>query len=131
MAENTTERWWEGAEAQRGMGFGGGGRSGLKLSSQPTGEGASLQRDLGQTPAGTGGVVGLDSQKELIPSDWRAGEVFYSPPHRFSSLPEYAFAKGAVGLAMSPSSIPGWGLNLLMAPVVCRVRVKPSSRVST
>lgn len=35
-----------------------GGRRGLKLSSQPTGEGASLQRDVGQTLAGTEGLLG-------------------------------------------------------------------------
>lgn len=55
LAETTTERWWEGPEAQGGMGFGGG-KEGAEVPSPQ--EKGPLQRDVGQTPAGTGELFG-------------------------------------------------------------------------
>lgn len=55
LAESTTEHWWEGAEAQGGMGFEGGKERAEVPSPQEKG---SLQTDVGQTPAGTGELLG-------------------------------------------------------------------------
>lgn len=122
LDEDTTEHWWEGAEGQSRMGFGGG-----KEGAEVKFPSHRLRSDSGWDRR----WCWVNSCKELIPCDWRTGEGFYSPPHRFSSLPELVFAKGTVWFAMSPSSVPAWGLNILVAPVVCLVRVKPSSRVIT
>lgn len=79
LAENPAEHWdWEGWDLVWGME-----------------RGPSEERDRSDS-SWYRGVVGLDSCEELIPSDWRTVEVFYGPPHRFSSLPEHAFAKGRV-----------------------------------